>query len=100
MTEHEGTERSLSALRLEIDAIDQELLALLNARAACAQTVAAVKQAEAPDVAPVFYRPEREAQVLRQLIARNEGPLSNDRITQIFRPVSYTHLTLPTIYSV
>ena len=45
MTEHEDTELSLGALRKRIDEIDQELLALLNARAACAQSVAAVKQA-------------------------------------------------------
>ena len=94
MTEHEDTELSLGALRKRIDEIDQELLALLNARAACAQSVAAVKQAEAPDTAPIFYRPEREAQVLRHLIERNEGPLSDDRVTQIFRQVMSACLAL------
>ena len=94
MTEHEDTELSLGSLRKRIDEIDQELLALLNARAACAQSVAAVKQAEAPDTAPIFYRPEREAQVLRHLIERNEGPLSDDRVTQIFRQVMSACLAL------
>ena len=66
-----NTEADLSSLRERIDKIDRDILALLNERAGCALEVAAVKQKEAGEAPPIFYRPEREAQVfeiLRRLI--------------------------------
>ncbi|HMA77846.1 MAG TPA: chorismate mutase, partial [Candidatus Paceibacterota bacterium] len=57
--------RALQQVRQRIDAIDQQLQQLLNQRAECAQQVAAIKQAS--DSAPQYYRPEREAQVLRRV---------------------------------
>ena len=50
----------LLKLRNEIDRLDEEILARLCERARCAQRVGEVKEGEPP-----FYRPEREAQVLR-----------------------------------
>jgi chorismate mutase-like protein len=67
----------LAKIRDEIDAIDQEIQRLINARAECAQRVAVVKQSEMADSgdAPIYYRPERESQILSRVIARNQGPL-------------------------
>jgi chorismate mutase/prephenate dehydratase len=73
----------LKPLREQIDAIDAQLLDLLNQRARLAQQVGHVK---AETLAPVF-RPEREAQVLRGVAARNPGPLKNADVQTIFREV-------------
>lgn len=84
----------LDQLRKRIDELDGELLALLNERARCAIEVAEVKQAESGDTAPVYYRPERQAQVLSKIVARNPGPLSDDNIAQVYRQIMSACLAL------
>ena len=81
----------LAQIRRRIDAIDGELLRLLSERAACAQQVAGVKQAAGETA---FYRPEREAQVLRQVAAANPGPLPDEAVTHIFREIMSACLAL------
>ncbi len=73
----------LLALRQKIDAIDAEILDLLNRRARIAQEVGHLKE---ETNAPVF-RPEREAQVLQRAAERNAGPLLNADVKTIFREV-------------
>lgn len=73
----------LKPLREKIDAIDAQILALLNERARIAQAVGHVK---AETNAPVF-RPEREAQVLLSVAKRNPGPLADTDIQAVFREV-------------
>ncbi|CDG84702.1 prephenate dehydratase [Janthinobacterium agaricidamnosum] len=73
----------LKPLREEIDAIDAQILDLLNRRALVAQQVGHVK---AETRAPVF-RPEREAQVLRGVAERNPGPMGNREVQTIFREI-------------
>ncbi len=73
----------LKPLREQIDAIDAQLLALLNQRARVAQEVGHVK---AETNAPVF-RPEREAQVLARIADNNPGPLASSDLQAIFREV-------------
>ncbi len=79
----------LLKIRDEIDAIDQQLQRLINARADCAMRVAEVKQAEMATTgeAPVYYRPEREAQILARVMERNEGPLPKEEVARIFREI-------------
>jgi len=84
----------LETLRARIDALDEQLLALLNERASCALAVAETKLAESGDVAPVFYRPEREAQVLRKMMQRNPGPLSGEKVALVFRQIMSACLAL------
>lgn len=79
--------RDLDSIRQRIDAIDRDLLRLLNERAACAIEVAQIKQAEPGSEPPVFYRPEREAQILARLQQENTGPLSDQYVAQLFREV-------------
>ena len=76
----------LLKIREEIDAIDQQIQTLINARADCAMRVAEVKQAEMAKTgeAPVYYRPEREAQVLALVMERNEGPLPKRKWLEFF----------------
>lgn len=64
----------LAEVRGRIDAIDNQIQDLIGARARLMQQVGASKKAAG---VAEFYRPEREAQVLRKVIERNSGPLSN-----------------------
>ena len=77
------TTKNLSQLRVAIDEVDRELLALLNRRAVFANEVGELKRAEGT---PVF-RPEREAQVINTLQAANSGPLKNENVATIWREV-------------
>ena len=85
---------TLEGLRANIDDIDGKILSLLQDRAHLAEKVAGVKQSEAGSETAVFYRPEREAQVLRALMARNEGPLHDETVAKIFREVMSACLAL------
>lgn len=80
-------DRQLEQIRDRIDAIDVELRRLLNERAAAALEVAGVKARDAGDESPVFYRPEREAQILSRLKEENTGPLSDDDMARLFREI-------------
>ncbi len=71
----------IAPLRREIDALDDELLALLNRRADLARRIGALKQG-----APA-YRPERESEILRRVGERNPGPLSAERAAAVFREI-------------
>ncbi|GHB27309.1 prephenate dehydratase [Salinicola rhizosphaerae] len=82
----------LADLRQRIDTIDSELLRLISERAACAQEVAHVKTADDPDA--VFYRPEREAQVLRRVMENNPGPLHGEEMARLFREIMSACLAL------
>src|SRR5690606_30073607 len=73
----------LKPLRQQLDAIDIQILELLNQRARVAQEVGHVK---AETDAPVF-RPEREAQVLRSAAERNPGPMLSADVQTIFREI-------------
>ena len=86
----------LGKIRDRIDDIDTQLLELVSARARCAQEVAEVKlKATQPgEQRPQFYRPEREAQVLRAIQERNPGPLASDHVASIFREVMSSCLAL------
>ncbi|MDA8694255.1 prephenate dehydratase [Pseudomonadales bacterium] len=87
----------LQSLRDEIDRIDQQIQRLINERAGCAKRVADVKL-ENVDLqnseAPLFYRPEREAQVLRKVMERNEGPMDAKEVAHIFREIMSACLAL------
>ncbi len=80
-------EQELLKLRDQIDSIDQQLHKLINQRAECAQQVAHVKEKYKGVEDVVFYRPEREAQVLRKVMERNQGPLEDKAVAKLFREV-------------
>ena len=84
----------LREVRARIDDIDQQLQRLLNERASCAQDVARIKLEQGDDVEPAFYRPEREAEILRGVMARNEGPLGDEEVARLFREIMSCCLSL------
>ncbi|HEU0188865.1 MAG TPA: prephenate dehydratase [Gallionella sp.] len=71
----------LKQLRGQIDQLDDELLKLVNQRAALAQQIGHLKLNHA------VLRPEREAQVLRRMQDNNSGPLSNKAVAQLFTEI-------------
>jgi chorismate mutase/prephenate dehydratase len=77
---------SLSQIRERIDSVDERIHALLNERAQLAKQVGQSKNAEGMATAE-FYKPEREAQVLRKALERNSGPLRNEEIVRLFREI-------------
>ncbi len=83
--------QSLAEVRDAIDAIDDEVVRLLNRRARCAERVAELKSGEEK---PVFYRPEREAQIHRRLMAQNTGPLANETISRLYKDIISACLAL------
>jgi chorismate mutase / prephenate dehydratase len=80
-----GAGTGLGTLRADIDAVDEKLHELLNERARLAQRAGISKHQDGHTVD--FYRPEREAEVLRRALERNPGPLRNEEILRLFREI-------------
>jgi chorismate mutase/prephenate dehydratase len=85
-----GGRPALESLRGQIDLVDQRLHELLNERAKLARQVGISKGKEGRLVD--FYRPEREAQVLRMALERNvkaraNGALRDEEIVRLFREI-------------
>lgn len=85
--------QSLEEIRVDIDSIDEKLLALLTERANCSLQVARIKQ-DTDGATPEFYRPEREAQILRRVAGLNDGPLDDQSVQRIFREIISSSLAL------
>jgi chorismate mutase/prephenate dehydratase len=85
-------DQKLSEIRERIDNLDLEIQRLLNERAAAAQEVARIKLAADPQAE--FYRPEREAEVLRRVKERNTGPLDKEEMARLFREIMSACLAL------
>ena len=78
-----GYETELGALRQRVDAIDVQLLALLNARAAVVSDIYALKERHG---APRFNRARTDA-ILERLVSENRGPLSAGDVRGLFAPL-------------
>lgn len=86
------SDQRLRQIRERIDALDEQIQGLINARAELAQEVARVKL-EVGDEA-LFYRAEREAQILRRVKERNSGPLPDEAMARLFREIMSACLAL------
>jgi chorismate mutase/prephenate dehydratase len=94
--------KDLKQVREEIDKIDRDIQSLISQRARCAQDVADIKMNKALEARErgeseqeiVFYRPEREAEVLNRIKERNDGPLGSDKVAFIFREIMSACLAL------
>ena len=73
----------LEDLRKRIDLLDESLVRLLNARAACALEIGRVKR----EMGVPIYQPERENEVLRNVQAVNNGPLDQEAIKRLFERI-------------
>lgn len=84
--------KKLRELRAQIDDVDTNLLELISQRARLAQAIARIKNAENNNDG--CYRPEREAQILRRIVTRNKGPLSQEEMARLFREIMSACLAL------
>jgi len=80
MTDYDEIKKS----RGLIDKIDVQIHDLLNERVRIAQGIARLKSNDDSDD---FYRPEREAQILRKVMERNQGPLPDHVVAALFREI-------------
>ncbi|MCW9029858.1 MAG: prephenate dehydratase, partial [Gammaproteobacteria bacterium] len=87
----------LLQLRDKIDSLDEQIQSLISERAKVAEEVAIAKQASGNTV---FYRAEREAQVLRKVMERNNGPLSNEEMARLFREIMSACLALERVMKI
>ncbi|MDE2697315.1 MAG: chorismate mutase [Gemmatimonadota bacterium] len=76
-------EKDLDFWREKIDALDDQILELLNERARCALSVGKIKCAEGLP----FHVPERETLILNRIRELNSGPLSHEAAQRIFRQI-------------
>jgi chorismate mutase len=69
--------------RAKIDALDRKLLEILSERAECAIAVGRLKNAQKLEV----FDPDRERQVIRNILHQNKGPLDDEALRRIFERV-------------
>ncbi|MDO9216226.1 MAG: prephenate dehydratase [Lacisediminimonas sp.] len=81
---------TLADLRVQIDALDNQLLTLLNQRALVAEQVGEVKKREGTP----FFRPDRVAQVIEKIQQANQGPLKNEHVAAVWREIMSACLAL------
>jgi len=87
-----STDDDLEDLRNAIDALDEQIQDLINRRATLARNIADVKSGDG--TSGDFYRPDREARVLRRISERNTGPLPAEEMTRLFREIMSACLAL------
>jgi chorismate mutase/prephenate dehydratase len=75
----------LDSIRKRINEVDEQLQTLINERARFAQQVGVAKGELSSAVD--YYRPEREAEVLRGVVDRNEGPIRDEEMLRLFREI-------------
>ena len=80
----------LTELRQRIDALDGELLKLLNERTRIAREIGVIKNRESLPI----YSPDREMKLLRSLVDRSEGPLPPEAIRAIYREIMSAALSV------
>ena len=73
----------LDDFRQRIDAIDEHLVRLLNARSACALEIGRIKERDGLAV----YQPAREAEVLQKVRQANTGPLDDAAVMRLFERI-------------
>lgn len=75
----------LAEIRQRINDVDERIQTLINERASIAQQVGVAKGDLGSAVD--YYRPEREAEVLRNVLERNDGPMRDDEMLRLFREI-------------
>lgn len=73
----------LDDLRRRIDLLDEHLVRLLNARAACALEIGRLKR----ELGMEIYQPARETEVLAHIAQVNTGPLDTPALRRLFERI-------------
>jgi chorismate mutase len=83
MVEGSGVNSDLDDLRNRIDLLDEHLVRLLNARAACALEIGRLKR----ELGMEIYQPARESEVLEHVAKANTGPLDTPALRRLFERI-------------
>ena len=78
-----AAEHPLARQRAQIDALDLEILELLNARTRVVEEIGRIKQALSMPV----YAPKREDSVMANVLSHNQGPLDDAAVRRIFERI-------------
>jgi len=81
---------NLKSIRNKIDALDSQLIKLLNERAVNSQKIGRLKRDEKQSV----YSPDREREVIQRLCRMNRGPITKGSIEAIYREIMSSSLSL------
>ena len=81
-----GMENKVKDLRDKIDEIDLKILDLIQSRAIHASKIGQIKK-ESPDFEGIFYKPEREKEIIDRLTKKNSEPLRVDNVKNIFKEI-------------
>jgi|TARA_B110000438_G_scaffold123149_1_gene120138 chorismate mutase/prephenate dehydratase len=76
---------NMTNIRENIDSLDSQIQNLISDRAELAKSIGLTKTKDGSSTD--FYRPEREADVLRAVLERNKGPLKNEEMVRLFREI-------------
>jgi chorismate mutase len=76
-------QEQIAEIRSRIDAIDCQLVKLLNERAACSLEIRALK----PGAHMGLYDPKREEEIFAKVASCNEGPLYGDDLREIYEAI-------------
>lgn len=73
----------VQVLRKQIDAIDRQVVELLNARATLAMEIGKAKAAEGMPV----YDPQREEEIMQHVTASQQGPMTPQAMRRVFERI-------------
>lgn len=76
-------EKKISDLRIKIDNIDEEIVAILNKRAEIVHQIRLLKQ----QAKKSLFDPKREEEIYEKIFKKNIGPLFNENLQEIFEKI-------------
>lgn len=76
-------ENNISENRIKIDEIDKEIIELLNQRADLSLTIRDIKKASGVEI----YDPAREEEIMDALCKKNNGPLNDENVRDLFKNI-------------
>ena len=79
-------EDKINKIRVTIDEIDLKILSLIESRASEAAKIGTLKRSFSKD-SSTLYRPEREADVIRNLVSSSSNILEDNQIKFIFKEI-------------
>ena len=86
------SKNKIKPIRQKIDAIDHQILKLIQKRGSLAQKIGKLKSLIKSNAS--FYKPNREAEIIRNISKLNQGPISEKKIQHIFKEIISSCLSL------
>lgn len=78
--ENSEMQERIQDLRERVDAVDRDLVRVLNERASIVQEIVAIKD----EAGVALFDPKREEEILQRVVGYNEGPIYDSSMREIF----------------